>query len=391
MPAATRSAFSEDEIRAQIASVGWWHQIEIAPGIVTPGPDHSAEKLKLFQIPADLTGKRVLDIGAFDGFFSFECERRGAAEVVAIDAAPPAGFFIAHELLGSQVKFYKMNIYDLSPEMLGRFDLVLCLGVLYHLRHPLLGLERIHAVCRGQLILETAVCDQHFVDASRSARALADVAPALLLVPIAQFYPGDELNNDHTNWWSPNLAGLHGMLRSSGFIPHQTIPAGARTCVHCLRVDQPEAREWVDTARNNRLRPDDPVAQVLQKSGMIDMQAILAGSPQEDRGAVHPPAGPVQHLAEPHQAAGAPVVPVQGERSAHLDQPLSELLAQALAAQGQQTLYFQQMLVQRDSQVAELEARAGWLEGQAREARRALAAVENGRVMRILRWLSRAK
>ena len=91
MTTTTRLALTEDEIRARIAAVGWWHQIEIAPGIVTPGPDHSAEKLKLFQSPADLTGKRVLDIGAFDGFFSFECERRGAAEVGRDRCGPARG------------------------------------------------------------------------------------------------------------------------------------------------------------------------------------------------------------------------------------------------------------------------------------------------------------
>src|SRR5262245_48364448 len=139
-----RATYSDDEIHALIASVPFWfHQIEVAPGIVTPGIDPSPEKLKRLTFPADLRGKRVLDIGAWDGFFSFECERRGAAEVVAIDAAPSLSFAVARELLGSQVKFYAMNIYDLTPVTLGQFDLVLCLGVLYHLRHPLFGLERV--------------------------------------------------------------------------------------------------------------------------------------------------------------------------------------------------------------------------------------------------------
>src|SRR5262245_61125350 len=223
MTMTAQATLSEDDIRAKVGSVNWFHQIEIAPGIVTPGVDPSAEKLRWLSLPPDLTGQRVLDIGAYDGFFSFECERRGAAEVIAIDAAPQPSFDVARELLGSQVKIYAMNIYDLTPERFGQFDLVLCLGVLYHLRHPLLGLERVHSVCRGQLILETAICDHHFIDAGGAPHELAEIAPALPPVPITQFYHGDELNSDYTNWWSPNLTALHAMLRSTGFIPQQTM------------------------------------------------------------------------------------------------------------------------------------------------------------------------
>src|SRR5690349_16445626 len=131
------------EVRAKIASVPhWYHCIEVAPGIVTPGVDRTAYNIQHMNLPQDLAGKRVLDIGACDGFYSFECERRGAAEVIAIDGNPATGFGVARELLDSQVPFYQMNLYDLRPETFGQFDLVLCLGVLYHLRHLLLGLER---------------------------------------------------------------------------------------------------------------------------------------------------------------------------------------------------------------------------------------------------------
>ena len=352
MATTAQSTYSEDQIRTKVGSVNWFHQIEIAPGIVTPGVDRSAEKLRWLNLPADLTGQRVLDIGAFDGFFSFECEKRGAAEVVAIDAAPPPGFNVAHELLGSQVKFYALNIYDLTPETFGQFDLVLCLGVLYHLRHPLLGLERVHAVCRGRLILETAICDHHFVDATRASHELAEIAPALLPVPIAQFYPGDELNGDYTNWWSPNIAALHGMLRSTGFIPQQMTAAGNRGCVHCLRVEAPEVHEWVDTAK---FAPPDQ-AQALPAAATTPAPAAA-------------------------DLAAAPALPA--------DPALPRLLAEALAAQSRQVTDMQQRLTQRDARIGDLEERARWLEQQSHDARQALAAVENGRVMRILRWLSR--
>jgi tRNA (mo5U34)-methyltransferase len=239
VPARAAYQLSEAAIRAMIASVPFLlHQIEVAPGIVTPGGDRSAEKLAHLNLPSDLSGKRVLDIGAWDGFFSFECERRGAAEVIATDAAPSLSFEIARALL---------------------------------------GLERVHAVCKGELIVETLVCGQHVVDASGAAQRLAELAPALLPVPLAQFFPGDEFNDDGSNWWAPNLAGLHAMLRSSGFLPEQTSSAGDRACVHCRRVEQPRLYEWADTLKFDSLPPDHPAARLLEQAGVLEAYAVGEG------------------------------------------------------------------------------------------------------------------
>ena len=230
----------EEEIQARIASIPHWHhQIEVAPGIVTPGVSNTAQRLEWYEFPEDLSGKRVLDIGCYEGFFTFECERRGA-EVVAIDVlplGPQSGFSLAHKLLGSKATFYQTSIYDLTPERFGTFDLVLCFGVLYHLRHPLLGLERAHAVCRDRFILETQICDKYFINAEGIPVDLAAIAPALAQLPIAQFYPGNELNHDPSNWWSPNLPAVDGMLRSTGFIPDKVIHNGVRACIHCTRTE----------------------------------------------------------------------------------------------------------------------------------------------------------
>jgi tRNA (mo5U34)-methyltransferase len=348
---------SDDEIRARIAAVPFWfHQIEVAPGIVTPGIDRSAEKLQQLGLPEDMSGQRVLDIGAADGFFSFECERRGA-EVIAIDGNAATGFGVARDLLGSRVTFINMDIYDLTPEAIGQFDLVLCLGVLYHLRHPLLGLERVHSICRGQLILETAACDHHFVDANGVGRELASFSPDLLSIPLAQFYPGAELNGDTTNWWAPNAVGLQGMLRSAGFEPYRTISYDARACVYCIRLDTPSPEEWANTASVG-----NPLVQ--QSSAAL----------------------PVADGATPAPALDAPLRAPQPAEAA-----LSEQFLRALREQNEQTAQLQLLLAQRDARIADLEARAGWLEGQSREARRALAAAENGRVLRILRWLTRSR
>src|ERR1700689_1521816 len=128
-----------------LAETGWWHSFELPDGSLIRGVN-SVDGLKMrigqFPIAENLTGKRVLDIGAWDGWFSFEMERRGA-EVLAIDATPHERFRIAHELLGSKVEYRIDDVYSLSPDKIGRFDIVLFLGVLYHLKHPMLALDRV--------------------------------------------------------------------------------------------------------------------------------------------------------------------------------------------------------------------------------------------------------
>jgi tRNA (mo5U34)-methyltransferase len=383
---------SEDEIRSRIAAVPFWfHQIEVAPGIITPGLVATAEYLKQLKLPADLTGKRVLDIGAWDGFYSFECERRGAAEVIAIDGAPSLSFDVAHELLGSRVKFYTLNIYDLKPELLGQFDLVLCLGVLYHLRHPLLGLEKARSVCKGSLILETAVCDHYFIDANRMPHELGHLAPLMLTVPIARFYPDAEYNNDMTNWWAPNLVGLHAMLASVGFTPQETLMFGDRACVHCERSDPPPTYEWADSLKISDSRPINRASQLpivpsdAKEPETVANHQVVGGNAGDHSLAL------VQSASNSNTEPTTHVSASPADQSSHSERFLSQTLAQALSVQGQQNLQLQRELSRYGAQIADLEERSRWLEQQSRDARRALEAVENGRVMRLLRWLSRTK
>jgi tRNA (mo5U34)-methyltransferase len=184
-------------------NIDWWHQIELPDGSVTPGPDHSAEKLAGLHLP-DLTGKTVLDVGAYDGYFSFAAERLGASRVLAVDThvwhrpGGKDGFEYARKTLQSKVEDVEVEVLDISPETVGQFDVVLFLGVLYHMRHPLLALERMASVTKELLVVETLV-DMTF-----------------LRSPAAAFYP-EKLLTDDTNWWGPNRAALLGMLHSVGF------------------------------------------------------------------------------------------------------------------------------------------------------------------------------
>jgi tRNA (mo5U34)-methyltransferase len=151
--------------------IGWYHTLELAPGHVTEGMFDLRDQVDNYGLPDRLDGKRVLDVGTWDGFWAFELERRGA-EVVSLDLDderkldwPPrrrpetftetprgAGFRIAKEIYGSKVERVVLSIYDATPEEIGTFDLVFCGSVLIHLRDQLLALERIANLCTGTFI-----------------------------------------------------------------------------------------------------------------------------------------------------------------------------------------------------------------------------------------------
>jgi tRNA (mo5U34)-methyltransferase len=192
-----------DEQREEYFASGWWHSIDLGNGRITPGA-HKLEELQqnfaLFNLPADLTGKRVLDIGCWDGFYSFEAERRGA-KVVSVDCWRPEKFFIAHAALNSRIQFHELSVYEVTPERLGTFDIVFFLGVLYHLRHPLLALERVCAVTR-----EFALLESHVIDNARDTT-----------YPNMEFYEWDELGGQYDNWWGPNSECMLRMTRAAGF------------------------------------------------------------------------------------------------------------------------------------------------------------------------------
>ncbi len=173
-----------------------------------------SRRLQLLQIPEDLTGLSILDLGAWHGYFSFECERRGARRVLAVDnyAWNRFGmeeFLSAHRRLGSHVEHRRQDIHDLDPQEIGQFDVVLMLGVFYHLRNPLAALERIRAVTRQLLICETHVL-------------LPFVHEKYPLVP---FFPGDEhaVEAPREMCAMPTLEALRQITRAAGFSRVETV------------------------------------------------------------------------------------------------------------------------------------------------------------------------
>lgn len=160
---------------------------------------------QVFSYP--VAGRSVLDIGAWDGYYSFDAERRGAARVHATDhfcwSGPgwgtKAGFDFVHRHLQSRVETTDVDVFDLSPARLGTYDLVLFLGVLYHLTDPFGGLKKAADMCRDELVVETHT-------------DMNDIAE-----PVMRYYLREELNGDATNYWGPNEACLVNMLKELGF------------------------------------------------------------------------------------------------------------------------------------------------------------------------------
>jgi tRNA (mo5U34)-methyltransferase len=212
----------ESEIRRLVREHGrWWHEIELWPGIVTPGDDSNRSKLPILDglgLQADMRGLRALDIGCSDGYFSFEMERRGAA-VVAIDFVPETytGFAVARRVLGSSAEYRMDNVYNLAPETYGSFDIVLFMGVLYHLRKPLAALDAIRSVMKpgAKLFVGTMMIDEYVLLPDGTVTTLEALNPILKRVPLWQAYPGDSLNGDFTNCFAPNHRALVAALEEA--------------------------------------------------------------------------------------------------------------------------------------------------------------------------------
>ncbi len=185
-PDAAPEADPVDAVRRRLGTIDWYHTQELAPGLVTPGMFDLRPYVDRYGIPADLSGKRVLDVGTFEGFWAFELERRGE------------GFELARAALGSSVRRVGMSIYDADPAQLGgTFDLVFCGSVLIHLRDPMLALERMAALSHDRLIL-----------ADEYSRRLAWLPFA------AAEFRGE---TPWSTWWRPSPRAWLAMVRCAGF------------------------------------------------------------------------------------------------------------------------------------------------------------------------------
>jgi tRNA (mo5U34)-methyltransferase len=256
--------------RAAVAEVPfWWHTIEIVPGVTTPGrktAEQLAHEVQMLRFP-DLRGKRVLDIGGWDGFFALHAEQQGAAEVTVLDhyvwsidlhglyaqagsaeeqiryltdisnsrfwqpdrLPGKAGFDLVRRLRGSRVRDIVADFMTVPLEEVGVWDVTLFLGVLYHLQDPLGGLRRLAAMTSEMALIESQAVS---VGGQAGAR-------------LWEFYPGAELANDPSNWFAPTAAALEGALLAAGFarveilVEEPEVPVGHvggyRTAAHAFK------------------------------------------------------------------------------------------------------------------------------------------------------------
>ena len=238
----TKTAYTKEQLEEMAASVGfWWHSIDLGEGVVTKGEktrEALARELESLRLP-DLKNRTVLDIGAWDGFYSFEAEKRGARRVVALDyhswSTDLPNFFgywreckergvvplpgrlepywqpdklpgkhghdVAHKALCSEVETVIGDFMTMDLEPLGTFDVVFFLGVLYHMENPLGALKRVASLTKNVAIIATH----------------AIVVPDYEDLELCEFYSSNQLNGDPSNWWGPNLKALEGMCDAAGF------------------------------------------------------------------------------------------------------------------------------------------------------------------------------
>jgi len=204
-------------LQAEVERYPWYHTLHLGDGVVTKGMFDHAAVLDRYPIPADLSGKRCLDVATMDGYWAFEMERRGAASVVALDLEDPneldwpaslrdvneraldetkaQRFALARDALGSKVERVLLSAYDLGPE-LGSFDFVFCGDLLLHVKDPITPVENIRSVCTGSAVIVNVIKRFRFAE----KRALAEL---------------DGI--DHFEWWVTNLAGLERIVRAAGF------------------------------------------------------------------------------------------------------------------------------------------------------------------------------
>jgi tRNA (mo5U34)-methyltransferase len=205
----------------RIEGIDWYHTIDLGHGVVTPGFVDHREQIPAYHLPESMAGLRCLDVATFDGFWSYEMEKRGAAEVIGIDIAKGtdvdipmfildeagswpetsmgAGFRAASKILGSKVRHEICNVYDLTPERFGMFDIVFLSDLLLHLRNPQLALERIASVCRGKAIIGEVY------------NPMLECVTNRNLTQYVLWVPGSY------TWWQPSSSTLRQMMKVAGF------------------------------------------------------------------------------------------------------------------------------------------------------------------------------
>lgn len=283
----------------------WFHRIDLGNGIYTKTEsvmgepvDHPASPWQTIGklLPRDLTGKTLLDVGCNAGFYSVEAKRRGAERVLGVDGQRQhvrQGLFV-RKVLGLDVEFRRLNVYELSPRNVGQFDITLALGLLYHLKHPILALENLYRVTKELLVIETAIMPANQMPASFPYSFGAAEAT---LHPLAYVENSPGAKEQVYNWFLPGVNALIAMLRNAGFAEVELVEEKSdRAVVVCRKSQGDEAPELAlkDFVAELRLKEAPRTARAsaeltfqLQVENIGLARWPAAGEAGTDKGAVH--------------------------------------------------------------------------------------------------------
>jgi tRNA (mo5U34)-methyltransferase len=249
---------------ALVRDKSWFHDFEIVPGVRTHGDYDPSGLWRRLKLPEDLSGLFLADVGASNGYFSFEARKRGA-RVVAFDHRhrDNSGFAVAQHINGLDgIEHHQVNALDLSPERHGRFDIVLVLGLLYHVSSPLVALARCATLSLQRLLVESYCIDSTL---PRKLRA----QPLMRFIPDCERFPErGHLNRDRSNFWGLTSTCIQRMIEDVGFAVDRVELSADRVLIDAHRVvEEDETRSelavGVRPAIVRRGDPDDPEAWVI--------------------------------------------------------------------------------------------------------------------------------
>jgi tRNA (mo5U34)-methyltransferase len=301
-----KETLTKEEILARIDRLGpWFHCIDLGGGIVTKTrsavgepvehPRPTWEKVRVC-LPEDLAGRSVLDVGCNAGFYAVELKRRGAARVVGVDSQRnlirQAAF--VREVLSLDIEYRRASVYDLDPRASGQFDITLALGLIYHCKHLVLALEKLFAVTRGLLVVETAVYPPKKSPGSFTYE-VGGLRPALH--PLAYVENPPDAQEAIYNWFLPSVEALRALLRNVGFDEVEVFPAAARdrAVLACRkREPYPDSRSVAYLAASlaveegpARCRAGEVLSFRVRAENTGLARWLREGEPGTDRGAVH--------------------------------------------------------------------------------------------------------
>lgn len=245
-----------------IQGKSWHHDFDIIPGVRTHGTYDPVGLWNELQLPPDMSGLTLADVGASNGYYSFEARKRGA-KVVAFDFRHKdnSGFGLAQYINGmSDIEYHNVNVLNMTPDKYGQFDVVLALGLFYHVSDPYMALANCASLSRNRLLIESYCIDQQL------PKKIAH-EPIMRFLPDPERFPMQgQPNADRSNFWGFSSTCLQRMVEDIGFAVERGSVREDRAFIDATRVAFSEKETRLDIAFGSMKTipldgsPDDPDA-----------------------------------------------------------------------------------------------------------------------------------